>query len=329
MADLDAPWFALTAQETRPIVMIGDVPIAIPYQELESLPGAAPVIEYVGKGIEGTWDDVWGWVKRGARNTARDAVNAVEAIVPQIEKYVESYVGQVQKALGGFINEVASFSVSGFNVLSEFTSLFEQVAIGEFDRLEVAVYAVLSDVANIVNVTVPWLESAIALVGANAITIAHEIGIDVEQWTVDHVYNPVLEDIYGLGVRVGTYVDDAISAAVSDVVGLIEQVNAETLAKIAALAAAVAVATEFVEECGEEMCSVQGPKTDLGKLFKAITLAGDVALLAEFLSLDKQGVEDRVHDVITELGSVIRDFDGFVTGGETVGGFLEKVASLA
>lgn len=95
------------------------------------------------------------------------------------------------------------------------------------------------------------------------------------------------------------------------------------------LVLALAIATEagkaanaaktFVDECGEPMCNIQGPKTDWGKLFKRFGPAALFALLAAVAASDPEAVGDTAEAFGRTFGPVLEHWTkawlGIIPGG--------------
>ena len=67
------------------------------------------------------------------------------------------------------------------------------------------------------------------------------------------------------------------------------------------------------------MCETMGPKTDLGKLLKALNLAATAALLLELSNMTEAELANTIDGLAKMAGGIIGDLDSmFFQGGETL-----------
>lgn len=137
-----------------------------------------------------------------------------------------------------------------------------------------------------------------------------------QQWAIDNVLIPLGRYIVAEQQRAQTaeahitQVDTPtqISAAIAPLVA--------SAAAIPALKTAVAALQAESANCTKPMCDTMGPKTDLGKLLKALSVGADLALFAELADLRESDLQSLFGDLATWAGKVVDAFDTtFIEGG--------------
>ena len=311
------------------IVMVGDVPVipievppppAIPF----ALPSPGPIINYLSAGEHAVWNDVWGWIKGAAADAKQGLSNLDQTIVGPVISVVEAYVGSELKALSGYVNDTFSWAADGFGQITDTVSSVLSDELSNYEFLSNELVDIDTLLGEVVGTTIPNIEDVIA-------AVAGSIGVDVldglanvETWAIDNIYDPLVAEVAAVaeGARV-----DVVTVAGEIYDAVKAEINAETLARIAAiagLATAISALTTFVDECAEPMCSSFGPKTDLGKFLKALSVASDAALFLELANLDDAGLNSLIQSFQGLSSGIIDEFDTLFLGG---GATLSKVAS--
>jgi hypothetical protein len=115
-------------------------------------------------------------------------------------------------------------------------------------------------------------------------------------------------------------VAQAEAVAHSDAAAQVAKLAGEVGVTVGPIRAAVAALQTESEDCTQPMCETLGPKTDLGKLLKALKFAADAAFLAELYNLTEPELVGYIKKVVAAMANVVTDFESFFgSGGETVG----------
>lgn len=322
------PLYSLVVPWSGEVIPVPVEPLPVgPIPGLPSnLPSPDPIIQFVGAGEHAVWNDVWNWIK-GASSAAVDVLNTSEAAIANaVLGTVENYVGNQLKALSGFIDSAYQYTLDVGNLINTFAvegivSLYNDVVF-----IDEILRQLLDDVKGIDN----WIANLVpSIVGVVMDALTAEINAaiqNVESWAIDNIYNP----LDGAIRDVETRVDEAIVGAAADVEQYARDlVNAEALqrlAEIAGILSAIAALQTFVEECGDPMCQVMGPKTDLGKLLKALDAAALLAIIAELAGEDFAGIEALLTGLADKAAQVVDFFDTyFVEGGDTLSELIGRL----
>jgi hypothetical protein len=143
---------------------------------------------------------------------------------------------------------------------------------------------------------------------------------DLRTWVIDDIASPLLDAIAAEGARVDDLIAHGLDTVRGEIADAVDNETLRRIAAVAALAAVVAAITDFVDNCGQPMCDVMGPKTDLGKLLKGLQAALLAADLAALLAMDEAELEATIAKLVTRGGQAISAFDEFFVGGtETIG----------
>lgn len=317
------------ATPTRAVWMVGDVPIPVievPPEIPLSIPVAGPVIKFIGEGEHAIWDNVFGWVKHTAGNLASDIKSIETTVANAVLNTVETWVGQTIQALSGFINQAFDFTAEiGYDLFSGAVDL-AGYTFDEIDGLWSEVLDILANVAGIDNIVIPGLEGLIQELANATGNLVDEAVRGLQRWAIDNIYHPLLVDLVQTAGWLETDIHDGLTRVLAEAEALVHSEAVARAAAIAGVAAAAAAITSWVDDCGEPMCQVIGPKTDLGKWLKALSLAESAALLAELANAKESDVENAVRGIAAMSTGIVDQINTmFVTGGATVG---ETVAGL-
>ncbi len=301
------------------LTLVPEYPAGVPVPD--------PPIMVVAHDVRLTWDHVWQVVKSLSKPWV-DQTDPVSTAITLLIPVIEAFSANVVKTVGGTVNAVSAYAHDAFTGLAWELGQVSTWAVNLFKAIEVDLVNAIQEINHIHNDWIPQLEAGIAHAEAAGIAEAHVVGADVERWAIDNIFTPLHDYIGRVEADTTQYTRDVVGAATRNLTGLINSDLASMAARLVPIAASAAASAKWVDDCGTPMCDTMGPATQLGKLLKALALTADLALLAEFLSLDKAGVEARIHDTVAMMGTIITDFDQFVTGGETVGGFIAKASGL-
>lgn len=323
------------AMPTRAVVMVGDVPVPIElppppaFPPLPiSLPSPAPVIQYLSRAEHAVWDDVWGWVKGSAEKVYQIGGQVVSKAVAEAVPVVEAFVGQELKAISGFINDVYDFASAGINDAIAFATSIEGAIYADLANAWITIATIGGQVDQILTGDLASILEEIARISGSIEPRILDGLANVETWAIDNLYHPLLTDI----VTTAGEIYDTIDRTAEWVTAEIEsQLKVERLARIAAITgifAEVITLAKWVEECGAPMCESIGPKTDLGKLFKALSVAEGALLLTQLANLDEAGINSLLRGLSSLAEGVVGDFETFfVGGGDTIGETLLKAGA--
>lgn len=320
----DAPWWLHEPPASMPLPWSGEV---IPIEEAPpippSVPIAGPVIQFVGEGEHAVWNDVFNWVKGSALPAAKTLLSWEASAGQAILNTIESYVGAQMQALSGFVNDAFSYA----ETLAEFGEDYASFGLNLLDTavgtISIDVYTLLEDVAGIDRTIADTILPGIYNTIVGSAQATDRAITDVEAWGIDNIYTPLDAKIWGVGVQAEVDIQDGLTRVLDEARAYADARLADIAAAVAAATAAAAVAISWIDDCGEPMCEVQGPKTDLGKLFKGLQLALDAALFADLASANENDVADAITRIATKASDLIGTFErDFLNGSSTLGGTI-------
>lgn len=320
----DAPWWLHEPPASMPLPWSGEV---IPIEEAPpippSVPIAGPIIQFVGEGEHAVWNDVFNWMKNDALPAAKTLLQWEATAGQAILNTVESYVGAEVKALSGFINDAFGFASW---IGSDVFDLVDALAAGVGDEIrgiDGDLYDVLAAINGIEGDIIPHIEQALLDIPAAAEGFIKQAIAQVQGWAIDAIHDPLAAEIWGTGVKAEVDLHDGLADVLAEAKAFTQAHVATATAAIAAAAAAAAAANAWIDDCGEPMCEVQGPKTDLGKLLKGLQLALDAALFADLASANENDVADAITRIASKASDLIGTFErDFLNGSSTLGGTI-------
>jgi hypothetical protein len=319
VTDYDAPYWLVGYVDLGPRVpWSGEVvPLDVPPVPVD-IPVAGPVLHFIGEGEHAVWNDVWGFIKHTATKTVPDIISIEEHVAQFVSNKIESWVGASLQATASFVNDLADYTAAtGAAIIGDVAYIWTSLQHA-IDYLDGAVYAILADVVGIDNIVIPGLESEIKRLGIDVWNLVGHAVDGVESWAIDNIRDPLTAEIEREIASVRTDVWNLTGAWVDE---LTSQINAERLARLAALgavAAAVAEATTWINDCGEPMCQQLGPKTDLGKFLKGLKVAEWLAILAYLASLDEAKIESLLRTVAAGAEGVFDELGAVFGGAGTI-----------
>jgi hypothetical protein len=222
--------------------------------------------------------------------------------------------------LSGFINRATALTVQAASLLSD--AIDNEVAneLYDFQVHDQQITALQNVVNYLVGTVVPAVESQITHTQQLALQYALDAEQAAQSWTQTNVLVPLIESIGQLKTDLLQVID--LKAQESHQISQ-QQVNslrAELMPAIAAAAAAAAANKTWIDDCGEPMCQSMGPKTDLGKLLKALKVAEWAAVLAELAALNEHGLEGALQEIENQVSGIVNTFrDLFIGGGAGLG----------
>jgi hypothetical protein len=272
-----------------------------------------------GPGHGPSWSDVWDWTKNSASDVLGWFQSPPSLSEATVQRIVETFVGQSQKAITSFIDDAVNFAAYGLNAVNLYAITGIYTLFADIQQMALDFGALRLQVATIDWQEIPALFNEIGRIG-NSIEPAILHGLaNVETWAIDNIFTPLYENIGQAEAQARDYTNQWASAVAADahaytlasvlpIWSVLQQIQAKQLAQEA-----------LNNDCTTPMCDVMGPKTDLGKWLKALNIAATAALLAELAALDGNGIETLLRGLIAVSGGVIDDIDAVFTGGESIG----------
>lgn len=315
--------------------IVETAPVDIPIPEMPPDPFLTPdwvpkpdtPYTYTGEGSQPTWDNVY----KGAVGQFDAAVNAkYQPSQDGLWKWAlnsdRTVLGTAIKAVSGFINQAVDLITSNVNALDTITGLQLQYLDRRAINLGGLVNRIVHEVNAILLLAIPSLQAQITKLGTDTPLEIQYAALSERAWTVENIFKPLYTELLKVQPAIDLAVAHERALRIADVDVHAQQVPALIATAIAPLALKVATLTTESENCTQPMCETMGPKTDLGKLLKALNAAEWLALLAEIAALRADGLDGLVHDIGTWAATVIGDLEStFFTGGKTFG---EALAGL-
>lgn len=180
--------------------------------------------------------------------------------------------------------------------------------------------------ATIDGTEIPDLQTKVAAMPATLLKLALAIIPVVETWTVDHVFLPLAQQQAKDRVHTQTQLNKITGTDLPDLERRLLAKLAPVAVTATAAAAAAAKVAAWVDDCGEPMCQVQGPKTDLGKFLKGLKFAATAALLAEVASWTEADVENLIRQFVGAGTTAADDIRAlFIDGGKSIGATIADI----
>jgi len=315
------------AQPLTDITMVGDVPIPVEIPAppaIPALPTLPPVpipdvkshIEVAVHGAEYAWDDVRSWVSDRFHSLLNFGTAVVGTSFQDVQNIVDVAMSVEQTAWASFVSELTGWISQG---LSDVGSLELDLSVAA-RKAEVWLYQYINGA---IDGTLSLTEGAIRGIDA---TIAQQWedtvhGIEfvaeaIKAWAIDNIYSPLLDDVTGLGDRTLVGLETVLADAKAYADDLVHNEALTRAAAIAGIAAAAAAAASWIDDCGEPMCQVTGPKTDWGKWLKLFGPLALWAMLAAVAAEDPHAMETLAQDLGRALGPTLEAW----TAGALIGG---------
>lgn len=174
------------------------------------------------------------------------------------------------------------------------------------------------------------LHYADARVASLAASMPHVIATHIDglrEEVIRDVFTPLRDDVQSLAGKINTVRDEIAHIHVNVPPTLLHDIA--NIAAVATAAHALAItATDFVDNCGEPMCSYAGPNTDWGKLLKRFAEANIFALLTAVALENPATIEHVAEDLARAIGPVVERWaEGwFGIGGASNTGGLGEIA---
>lgn len=284
------------------------------------MPPPDPPVALPGFGQRISWAGVFDWVKSGYDYFFGGGVPLDIMTTAQVKAAVDAAVGQLQKALTGYMNQTAAMTIQAAAMLSDEINVQAEARVSDYNLIQQQIGILRQTQDAILYYIVPIIETQIHQSTATAYTYALQAEANAIRNAQETIFNPLFGEILKVQPAIDQGVQTAITAS-----------HADTITQVAKLGAAVGVVVNGIrselgnlktvtDECTVPMCDVMGPKTNLGKLLKALSLAAEAAAIADLLSLTEPELVQRLTDTIAEFARFVSTIETeFLTGGRTIG----------
>lgn len=280
-------------------------PVPVPYPlggNPPPLPHIANPLPELVYGAERRWDTVAGWVSNAWHKGVGFLEGAASITLGDVETIVDAAINASQTAWSSMISTLEAWVVVG---IDEIADTITDVRLGARTQAIELGQMIESLGDEVLGWGAGWIAQAEAyadrVVDELARALLSEIG-NVQQWVIDDIASPLLGEL----ARVEADVRDELARALGDVETWVrDQLNIETLERVAALsalAAAVAEITRWMDECGEPLCNEFGPGSTAGQLLADADL---LKLLGFLLALSALGDPKAVADAAVYVTRVL------------------------
>lgn len=271
------------------------------------------------------WSDVFDWVSSNWRAPFGSGRAIDQVQFGDVQNMIDSAAGEIIKAMSGFLDQNAAMTVQAASLLEDAIDNAVSSETFDFQQLSQRLDSIEATQNFIAQYVVPDLNAKIQKAEAFAFGAAVAAQQNAEQWATQNIFDPVYSELLKVQPAIDASIkanNPTILAAAQSQVNILHDLIAPTIAGAAALATQ---ANSWIDDCGEPMCEAMGPKTDLGKLLKALSIATDLALLAELTNLNESRLAALIQSVVGHIGSIVSDFESmFQEGGDTVGDIIKS-----
>jgi hypothetical protein len=294
------------------------------------VPTPDPPVTYTGTTPQPSWENVFEYYSQTTHAQTPDLPVPSPVTGLQVQRAIDVAQGQTIKALSGFINQAVDLqTLSSQELANRITDVENIVAAlnnnqGVINQQQHAILDLL------VNGAIPELWAEIHKTQQQIINEANGVLKLMQQWSLDHIFKPLEEQLGQEKTNRIAQVDSVITSLPGTIVSRVEAMGLATAAGLAGVAAQVATLAQESTDCTVPMCETMGPKTDLGKLLKALSLAGDVALLAEIANINESDLASLISTVASKAATYIDFFENtFMTGGQSIGSTVAQAVTSA
>lgn len=248
--------------------------------------------------------------------------NAVHAAFSIIGNGITSAISMVTTE----ISALGTWAVSRVLVLDNRVTAAGRAALDLEHKAEAVAYNLTANASK-------TLRGEIRVAEGDAYRLVTGATAAIEAWAIDNIAHPLLKELDHVRAGVEHDIGSAVGSVRDDLTKLIEGTNAKTLAEIATVAGVATAVAEWVKECGDEMCSTVGPKTDWGKLLKRFAPTAILAMLGAIAAENPQAVEAAAEELAHVIGPVLSSWveqwavggGGFPSQPSEVGGALGRL----
>lgn len=290
-----------------------------------SIPAPGPNAPYSGAGPTPQWSDAYQEVLARADRVRRDA-EAVTGDAGQAITYeIQAYIGALLTVMSTYVNDLNFDRETEINTLTNYLIPREQQLDNELTFIDANVGHLTANDYELRQQILPALLTQIANLEQEIKVTQLQTEAALQQWADDTIYKPLEEEMVLREEGQKQYTDQVATVLHTDTTQQVEQERLERVAAVLLLQQSVTTLETEQVDCTEPMCSVMGPKTDLGKLLKALSIAEGLAFFTYLASLDGAGVERLIGSVESDVSGVVRDIASIFTGGETVGSAIGDI----
>lgn len=289
-----------------------------------NIPPPGPDTPLTGQGLGPAWSNVYDWIMAKAGRITRDVEAVTGKIGPAITTEIRGYIGWLLQAVSTYINDLEDQLLANGNAIFNALYTYASQLDAELQKIDQATAHLVGNDYELRQVILPALFQQVAQLGQRLDQERLVIEGQMQQWTQDNVTVPLLQQMQ--------YIDDQtkqreLVLAQQQFHYTDQKFNEEEWLRIAAIQSLsnqlLILELEQIN-CGQPMCETMGPKTDLGKFLKALSLVGDAALLAELANLNRGGIESLLRGLQHLASGVIDDIGAIFSSGETVGQAIGK-----
>ena len=266
------------------------------------------------------WSDVYDFVSNAISKlfTGGTAINI--PTTQDVQNYVNGAVGEAIKAMSGFIDQNAAMTVQAASLLEGAINNVVSNELNDFKNLSSQITDLQNGLAFVGQIALPTILNDIAAARVEARQEALAAQLGAQDWALHKIFAPLYAEMLKVQPAIDAGVAQAEAVAHSDAAAQVAKLAGEVGVTVGPIRAAVAALQTESEDCTQPMCETLGPKTDLGKLLKALKFAADAAFLAELYNLTEPELVGYIKKVVAAMANVVTDFESFFgSGGETVG----------
>lgn len=317
-------WFSDPAAPPQP------APPVIEPPTLSWVPVTDPFVTYSGAGVNPTWGDVYQWQQQTTHAQTPDVPQPSPISGAQVQHAIDVASGQTIKAIGGMINNAVDLQTLAADVLAQ-RIVDTQNVIGALTDNQALTNAQLHQILDlVVNGSLPQLWAEVNRLHAQIIGTAEGVLKVAQVWATDNIYKPLEEQLGQEKVNRIAQVDSVETGLAGNVERIVGTMGLASAAEVTRIAAQVATLAQESADCTQPMCDTMGPKTNLGKLLKALSLASEAAFIAELLAMNESDLVAFLQTVFGKVATVIDAVEtSFLSGGETIGGFVKNTIESA
>jgi len=318
-------WFGAAVVVVAEFVPPIEIPDVGPVDAPSIMPAPAPVESFIGQ-VENKWSAWWDFSVDKFGSLWSGLFDGANAAISDVKDMVTTALSWEHTLWSSFHTLQYLFTVSVWDTINSTVDTLQSFVIGSIASLGVDVLNIETWLGEVIAPEIAGIEGDLRGWETWTITAIGQVIDGLQGWAIDHIYNPLDADIRNVETWVEARVDSAIDTLRGDIAEAVHNEALQRLAAIAGIAAAVSAIASWVDDCGEPMCQTLGPKTDLGKILKALSVATDLALFAELANLDEAQLQQLLSGVAGWGGRVVTAFDDtFIESGGRLRDVLSDV----
>lgn len=290
------------------------------------VPKRGPDVPVPGLGPDATWPDFWNYIIANSAQVQRDVEAQLGTDGAFISLEIQTYIASLLKVTSTYINNLYD------TIVDTVTNVFEIGSIN-YQNIDARLTAIEQTTGNLVTSNYETREQIIPALFTQIAHLEQEMqqrdliaAASLQQWALDNIYRPLQQQTEL--IEEDTRHRELVIAQQlqTETKQQVQQEEQERIAAFLLLQQSVRLLQTEEEECTKPMCETMGPKTDLGKFLKALSIASGAALFLELANLDEQGLENLIRGFQHLAGGAIDTFDDvFLGGGGTLLDFAKDV----